>query len=166
MYLNWEQRGRIERVLQALQGWTCERVRLRLPGNARNHFRLFKVISAVCPPRRDCEWYKLHKAELVVDCWIRTQRRAEQFRKILSVTILQKPENMDVFEEPEMAKQVRCQNQVYECMVKTIREPRNNAFLKVEGQILGLYKSEKKKEKGESMRTQAEKEHNEEDIKM
>ena len=80
-----------------------KRVRLRLPGIISAYLRLSPPI---CPPERGLlVYYKLCKAELVqlLEKNIKKSRTI-QINPVRRVTILHKPENMDVFEEPEIAK--------------------------------------------------------------
>ena len=100
-------------------------------------------------------FYKLQKAELVtlLDAPIRPLRRPGQKKAFGKVTLLPKPEDMDIFERQEMQKNrsvVKTKlnewyNWLADYVPKPIREPVSNAFLKVKNHIIGLYDDVKEK---------------------
>ena len=113
-----------------------------------------KELRAIAKERGLRGYYKLRKTELVslLETPKRPPRRPGQKKSFGKVTLLPKPESMDIFEQQEMIKNrsvVKNKlNEWYDWLVgyvpKPIKEPIGNAFLKVKNSVMKLYEKGKK----------------------
>ena len=114
-----------------------------------------RELRAIAKERGLHGFYKLLKTELVslLDTPVRPPRRPGQKKAFGKVTLLPKPEDIDIFEQQEMQKNrsvVKTKlnewyNWLADYVPKPIREPVSNAFSKVKNHIMGLYNGVKEK---------------------
>ena len=134
-----------------------------------------RELRAIAKERGLRGYYKLRKAELVslLEAPIRPPRRPGQKRSLGRAVILPRPDQMDVFEQQEMARTrsaVKSKlNEWYDWLVdyvpESIRKPVSSAFSKARNHIMSVY-GDVKKRLGlkEQVEEQAEKEHDEEHV--
>ena len=134
-----------------------------------------RELRAVAKERGLRGYYKLLKAELVslLESPIRPPRRPGQKNSLGKVTVLPKPEAMDIFERQEMTKTrpvvKKKLSEWYDWLVsyvpKSIKEPVSKAFSKVKSSIMGLYEGGKEKLGLKAkVEEKAEREHGEEHV--
>ena len=135
-----------------------------------------RELRAIAKERGLRGYYKLRKAELVAslnETPIRPPRRPGQRKSLGKVTLLPKPEEMDVFEQQEMTRTqsvVKSKlNEWYDWLVdyvpESIKKPVSSAFSKAKNHIISLYGGVKKRlGLKEQVEEQAEKEHGEEHV--
>ena len=114
-----------------------------------------KELRALAKERGLKGYYKLPKAGLIslLETPIRPPRRLRQGKTLHQVTVLPKPEDMDTFEQQEMAKNrsvVKAKlNEWYDWLVghvpTAIKDPISDTFSKAKSSILRLYNGAKEK---------------------
>ena len=132
-----------------------------------------RELRAIAKERGLRGYYKLRKAELIslLDTPLRPPRKPGPKKPLGKVTLLPRPEDMDIFERQEMAKNrsvVRSKlNEWYDWLVdyvpKPIKEPVKNVFNKVKSRIMRMYEKARKSLVGD-VEEEAEKEHVDEDV--